>query len=192
VAANLLDDSPPNIAERIAAGESAAEDELAHYYARRVFALILARLHDPDLARDLTQDVLLGVLRALRANRLRDQNSLNGFVLGTARNLVSNYYREQRREPVKQEISEDLIAPAVQDHLELQERSILVRNALRKLNASEKEILRLTVVDRMPPNEIAGRLGLAAEVVRKRKSRALQKLTELVAKLQSHRPSRIY
>jgi RNA polymerase sigma-70 factor (ECF subfamily) len=182
----------PLIPQRIAAGDRAAESDLIDYYLRRVYALILARLRDPELARDLTQDVLMGVLTAVRAGRLREHSALDGFVLGAARNHISNYFRQRSRQPVMEEVSPELRAPAIDDRLEIRERGEILRKALRRLTGEEREILRLTTVEQLSPAEIALRLGLASEAVRQRKSRALRRLGEFVAKFQSRRPGRIY
>jgi DNA-directed RNA polymerase specialized sigma24 family protein len=56
-----------------------------------------------------------------------------------------------------------------------------VRGALARLNRADRGILLLTLVDGLKPAEIASRLGLTAEVVRVRKSRALKKVVDRVS-----------
>ena len=60
------------------------------------------------------------------------------------------------------------------------ERLELVERALDQLRPDDREILRMTLVDGLKSGEIADRLGLASEVVRKRKSRAVSRLQKAV------------
>ena len=61
--------------------------------------------------------------------------------------------------------------------------------ALTGLNRSDKGILLMTLVDGLKPGEIAYRLGLTAEVVRARKSRALKRVIDRVSSLSRTRIS---
>jgi RNA polymerase sigma-70 factor (ECF subfamily) len=53
-----------------------------------------------------------------------------------------------------------------------------VREELKQLDPTDRRILLLTLVEGLKPAEIADRLGLSAEVVRARKSRAVKKIVE--------------
>jgi RNA polymerase sigma-70 factor (ECF subfamily) len=186
------DNLPVDLPQRIAAGDRSAEGDLVEYFTRPVFALISGRLRDAERARDLTQDVLVAVLSALRAGRLREDEALHGFVLATARNHVFTHFRERSRQPRMEEVSADLVAPPIADRLEERERLETLRKALRRLSNDEREILRLTTLERLAPEEAGAKLGITPEAVRKRKSRALKKLAEVVGNFRSHRPQRIY
>jgi RNA polymerase sigma factor (sigma-70 family) len=167
------------LAERVRCRESSAEEELVRLFSDRVGFLVLARTRDPEAARDLTQDVMLAVVRALRNGHVREAERLAGFVYGTARNLINNYLRTRSR------LREDPIDAALQlaiapDAVENSERVTLVRRTLGALDSIDRKILLLTLVEGLKPGEIAVRLGLTSEVVRTRKSRALKKTTERV------------
>ena len=88
-----------SLAERIRGHEPSAEEELVRIFADRVRFFVLARTRDPEAARDLAQEVMLAVVRALRGEQLREPERLAGFVYGTARNLVNNYLRTRSRSP---------------------------------------------------------------------------------------------
>jgi len=60
------------LGERIRSGNPSAEEELVRAFSSRVTFLALARTRDPELARDLTQEVMLAVLCALREGQLHD------------------------------------------------------------------------------------------------------------------------
>jgi RNA polymerase sigma-70 factor, ECF subfamily len=170
------------LAERIRSGEASAEEELDRLFRSKVLFLALARTHDRETARDLTQDVMLAVVLALRDGHLREAERLAAFVYGTARNLINNYLRVRSRVPREHPIDgmELASAPESLDHTE---RGTLVRRALGALDSTDRKILLLTLVEGLKPGEIAVRLSLTSEVVRTRKSRALRKVTQHVKRL---------
>jgi DNA-directed RNA polymerase specialized sigma24 family protein len=88
------------LVERIAAGEPAAEAELAERFDRRVRAMMAVRTRDRDAAQDLAQETLIAVLGALRQGQLREAERLPAFVHGTARNVLNNYFRRRQQQPL--------------------------------------------------------------------------------------------
>jgi hypothetical protein len=65
-----------SLAERIHGHEPSAEKEFVGLFSDGVRFLVLARTRDPEVARDLAQDVMLAVVRALRREQLRDPERL--------------------------------------------------------------------------------------------------------------------
>jgi RNA polymerase sigma-70 factor (ECF subfamily) len=178
-----------SLVERIAAGESAAETELAERFTGRLNVMMAVRTRDRDAARDLAQEALIAVLAALRKGQLRDADRLAAFVHGTARNVVNNYFRQRQRQPVSVELTPEAAWFVPEDDLESAERARALRAGLAQLDTDDRAVLMMTLVDGLKPGDIARRLGLSAEVVRTRKSRALKRLTEQVrAALTSNRP----
>ena len=168
------------LVDRIRSGDGTAEEELVKFFSPRVFAMLMARTRDRETARDLLQDVLIAVLRSVRDGALRDSERLVPFVHGTARNLVNNYFRDKIREPRTEELSDDCAGFVRQDLLEAEEREQLVRQALCMVDATDRRIVLMTMVDGLKPGDIASQLGLSSDVVRQRKSRAIKKIAEFV------------
>src|SRR5215471_1855679 len=73
--------SDADLAPRIAAGDGEAEAELCRRMGPRIRLYALRHLRSPSAADDLVQHVLLKVLEALRAGRLRESEKLAHFVL---------------------------------------------------------------------------------------------------------------
>jgi RNA polymerase sigma factor (sigma-70 family) len=140
-----------------------------------------APARDREGSRDLSHDVLISVLGALRKGQLRDHGKLAGFIHGAARHTVQAYQRGQntREQPLEDEPIADIAVDAIEDS----ERQGLVREALRQLDPTDQEILARTLVDGQKPGHIATALGLTSEVVRQRKSRATKKVAERIKKL---------
>ena len=177
-------DELARVAERIRDGDASAEDELFRQFNDRIRMFVSVRTRDPELARDLCQEIMVHVLNALRRGQLREPERVGAFVYGTARNVVNNHFRTSRPErsvELTAEVTSDSPDPA--DQFETRQRQVLVRRALSHLERRDSRILLMTLVDGLKPGEIANRLGLTSEVVRTRKSRALRRIVERIDEL---------
>src|SRR5258708_15582031 len=77
--------SDAELAGRVRRGDRAAEAELFRRLAPRVRLYGLRHLRDPSAADDLVQDVLLMTFDRLRAGKVREEERLASYVLGTCR-----------------------------------------------------------------------------------------------------------
>lgn len=180
-----------SLARRIAAGDAEAEAELAAVFYPRVRLFASVRLGGADTASDIAQDTILAVLQALRQGRLQNPITLPAFVLGTAHHLVSNHHRTVARSLEVLDDPPALPAEVDQDWAYFEgERRAAVRRALGRLNAIDRRILLLTLVEGLKPREIAPVVGLSAEVVRTRKARAVRAVAEEVERLTRKPPPR--
>jgi RNA polymerase sigma-70 factor, ECF subfamily len=171
------------LVERIAAGDSEADAELAGRFHQRVLVMMTVRTRDRETARDLAQESMIAVLGALRKGQLRDPERLGGFVYGIARNILNSHFRQRQSQPAAVELTAESAAFVPEDDVESRERERALRQGLAQLDADDRTVLVLTLVDDLKPGEIARRLGLSPEVVRTRKSRALKRLTEHVRRV---------
>jgi RNA polymerase sigma factor (sigma-70 family) len=184
---DLSEEQQIGLAERILAGDAAAESELVRLFSPRLFAMLCARTRDREASRDLLHDVLINVLRALRNGQLRDAGKLAAFVHGIARHAAQGHLRgKQFRE---QPIEDEPAARVAGDVIENSERRDLIRLALNELDSTDQDILIRTLVDCQKPGIIARALGLSSEVVRQRKLRATRKVAEFVRKAVTKRAS---
>lgn len=85
------------LAERIAKGDSAAEQEMVERYSRPLLFMLRRRCGDPELANDLHQDVFRVVIERLRAGTIKDPARLAGFIQSTGRNLLIGVIRRRQR-----------------------------------------------------------------------------------------------
>lgn len=167
-----------SLVTRIRTGDGSAEDELINTYRRGVFLIASARTRDREAARDVTQEVFIAVLKALRDGQLRESNKLAAFIQGTARNLINNYLRARAR---RAECDLDSVEVPTSDpvaELESAERQRLVRQELATFSIADQQILLLSLVDGHSLAEVAQRLNLSHDAVRARKSRMIKKITK--------------
>jgi RNA polymerase sigma factor (sigma-70 family) len=162
------------LAQRIMKGDRAAEAELVGLYCDCVFAMALSRTRNRDAARELMDDVLMAVITALRHGSVRNTAQLGGFVRGTAANIINGYIRAARRAPRTVSLGPDAAGNDPTDEYERQDRRDLAFEALALLNARDRQILQLSLLEGLKPAEIAARLGTSSVLVRQRKCRALR------------------
>ena len=178
-----------SLAERIRQNDPTAESDLIRIFQRPVFVMLVTRTRDSEAARDLTQEVLLAVLKALRNGQLRAAEKLSAFVHGTARNLANNYLRTRLQNPRELPLDPDLPLAAPEGKtLQDEERSSIVQRAIQRLEPLDRKILLMTLVDGWKPGKIALELALTPEAVRARKSRAVRKVMEMVETLSRKGP----
>src|SRR6476619_6073545 len=105
--ASQLNDA--ELVRQIGAGDNEAETELFRRMAPRIRLYGLRHLRDEHASDDLTQQVLMTTLKALRAGRLREPEKLASFVLGTCRMTVLDLRRSsQRKERLLEQFGADL------------------------------------------------------------------------------------
>lgn len=169
-----------NLAQRIHQGDQSAESALANEFGPKILVMALARTRDRELARELVQDTLLAVIEALRKGQLLDCEKLAAFIHGTARNLINNYFRNERHKPRLEPLRDVLAHNDTIGQMEHAEQVRLVHQALEQLHHQDRNVLWLTLVEGRKPGEIASMLGVTSEAVRTRKLRAVKKVAELI------------
>jgi RNA polymerase sigma factor (sigma-70 family) len=164
------------IIDRIFAGDTSAEEELIARFQRRVRLFVAVRTSHPDFADEVTQETMLAAVLALREGKVREPEHLAAFVLGIARNQLADAIRKQaRRKTSPLPEGYDCPAPNQEQDPELVESA---RTEIETLEPKDRRILWLTLIEGFKPGEIAAQVGMSAELVRQRKSRALRKIVE--------------
>jgi RNA polymerase sigma factor (sigma-70 family) len=146
--------------------------------------IALHALGDADAAEEAVQETLSRAVIALADGRLTDREKLAAYVAGIARHVCSHMLRD-RKDTVSLDgdaSSGRLADPALMTHSNALETLITaaelerLRLAFRELSSADQQLLRLSFHDERSPSELAEALGEPAERVRKRKSRALDRL----------------
>jgi RNA polymerase sigma factor (sigma-70 family) len=164
-----------SLAERIKAGDRAAEEELAGTFRRALVAIARVRTRDAEAAQDLAQQVLIEALKALRAGKLREAEKLSAFIEGIAHNVINSFLRTRIRRP-ECALDDEVAGDDPVEKQESADRRRLVQREIATLNAVDQKILFWSLVDGHPLAEIATRLEMSHDAVRTRRSRALRKL----------------
>lgn len=169
--------SDADLARRIAGGgDRWAEAELVCRMAPRVRLYGLRHLRDEHAADDLTQQVLITTLEALRAGRLREPEKLASFVLGTCRMTVLNARRGAQRKQRLLDLFE-AAQPAPPPRFPPPDRERLAR-CVQDLRERERTVIVLTFYDEQTGRDVASFLGLSEANVRVIRHRAIQQLRD--------------
>jgi RNA polymerase sigma-70 factor (ECF subfamily) len=130
---------------------------------------------NPHLAEELGQDILLGVWRSLGS--FRGDCSLKTFIGRIATNMAVTHVTRALRQPRTAELDEELRSPQPSPEasaMETNERTRL-EAAIRALPLKYRQPAMLTL-EGFSPTEIAGVLGLEANVVSTLLTRAKDRL----------------
>jgi RNA polymerase sigma-70 factor (ECF subfamily) len=152
------------------AGSRPAFEELFERYRGPLYGFFRRRLNGDQRAEDLTQETFLAVIRG--ANRYTPSALLRTYLYGIAMNLLAAERRKQFRDSPPGEIAPE---PATR---EAPDSVLWIRQALEKLDDSEREILMLREYEQLSYAEIADLQSLPVNTVRSRLFRARIALKE--------------
>jgi RNA polymerase sigma-70 factor (ECF subfamily) len=154
-----------------------AEAELIRRMAPRVRLYGLRHLRDEHASDDLTQQVLITTLEALRAGRLREPEKLASFVLGMCRMTVLDLRRNaQRKERLLEQFGADLLAPVPIPMPNLDHE--LLTRCVQSLKERERTVVVLTFYDEQTGADVARFLGVSEANVRVIRHRAIHQLRD--------------
>jgi RNA polymerase sigma-70 factor (ECF subfamily) len=165
-----------DLARQIGSGsDREAEAELCRRMAPRIRLYGLRHLRDEYAAEDLAQQVLITVLEALRAGRLREAEKLASFVLGTCRMTVLNLRRGvERKERLLEQFGADLAMPSAPAGPRLDHD--LLQRCVAGLGERERSVVVMTFYDEQTGADMAGFLGVSEAHVRVIRHRAIHQL----------------
>ncbi len=170
--------SDMELVQRIGTGyDRDAEAELFRRMAPRVRLYGLRHLRDEHAADDLTQQVLITTIQALRASRLREADKLASFVLGTCRMTVLDIRRGTQR---KQRLLEQFVAEStvfLEPSLPSLDQEQLAR-CVQLLKERERSVIVMSFYDEKTGAELANFLGVSETNVRVIRHRALHQLRQ--------------
>jgi RNA polymerase sigma-70 factor (ECF subfamily) len=143
------------------AGSGQAFEELFERYRDPVHAFFSRRVWTLGRAEDLAQETWMAVLKA--TVRYQPNAPFRSYLYGIAFRVLANERRKAARQ--KSQVPEYLRIPS-------EEATFLVRNALEKLDATDREILMLREYEQLSYDEIAAVLRMPLNTVRSRLFRA--------------------
>lgn len=152
-------------------------------YADAIFRHCYFRLGNRERARELMQDTFCKVWEHLQKGK--DVEHVQAFLYRIAGNLVIDEIRRLKRRPETslEDLQEAGFDPASEDgevQLQGMVESGKIMEALDDLDQQSRDVLVMRFVDGLPPQDIAGMLGVTANVVSVRLHRATKKLKTLL------------
>ncbi len=155
----------------------------------RVHAYVTRLLRDPILAEDLTQEAFVRMHGAL--DRLDPERDPTPWVFTVVTNTVRDHWRSKAHKMAGRarsldeawDLPDEAAESAPDRVLERKESAQAVRAAMEEMAPADREILLLRAFRSLETPEIVEILGVSAEAVRQRYSRAVRRLGVRVREL---------
>jgi RNA polymerase sigma-70 factor (ECF subfamily) len=145
----------------------------------RIRAFVAARVDDPELAADITQDV---VVRSIASGALDRVDNPVAWLYRSARNAVIDHYRTRRiHDPFPaDDVWPDLGPPENEPNDATRELARCLQPMLRELPPTARDALTRVDVDGQTHQEAARQLGLSVSGMKSRVQRARRQLRDLL------------
>ncbi|MDE0324811.1 MAG: RNA polymerase sigma factor, partial [Candidatus Poribacteria bacterium] len=172
----------------VLAGDDSAFDILVEKYQKSVHALAWRKIGDFHYAEEITQDTFLRAYQNL--STLKNPSSFPGWLRAITNRLCKNW---QQRKPKIEESMQSLedtpmkeVAESAYARYEVEQRETeatehrfeIVKKLLEKLSEGQQIVMTLYYLDEMTAEEIGEFLGVSAQTVWTRLSRARKRLQE--------------
>lgn len=151
--------------------------EIHNQYYGAIYRYISFRINDVQTVEDLTSEVFTRFLSALR-DRHAPQNTIQGWLYGTAARVIKEQYRKQKRTTVTQ-LNESLPSQTIGPERGLEKSMTLekLRGALSILTEDQQHVLALRFGQGMPIREVAKTINKSEGSVKMLQVRAIATLT---------------
>lgn len=174
-------------------------DELAIAITPQIHRYLKSSIKDPNTRDDLTQEVLIKVIRNFQAIDL--SQPFNGWLSTVTRHVVYSHLKKQKHktngmlgDPVVLDdvpsFSDIIPCKAEDDAVE----TAKVRKAMTMITAQFKpktmDAFTQLTIDGLPPQEVAGNLNMTVGAVYVAKSRVLGKLQEVLREMEESKPAK--
>jgi RNA polymerase sigma-70 factor (ECF subfamily) len=172
--------SEQTLLERARAYDEDALGELYDQYAPLIYAYLYRRVHDAQLAEDLTGEVFVRVLQAIQSEQFW-RTSFRGWLYRIAHNLVVDHYRKQLPAPMLA-LDEKLVAAQGDPDSALAEK--LSRQgllaAIGQLTLDQQQVLVLRFGEQLAAREVAEVMDKSVGAVEALQHRALTALRRIL------------
>ena len=172
-------------------GDSKSFEALIQKHKNKIYAFILSKIRNRDLAEDIFQDTFIKVINSLQKGKYNEEGKFLPWVMRIANNLVIDYFRKSKKMRT--------IAPTddfdIFDILQDGEKNIednLVNNQIHKdlrkliehLPEDQKEVLKMRYYAELSFKEISESTGVSINTALGRMRYALINLRKLIDKNQ--------
>ena len=154
-------------------------------YVEKIYRFIFLKVNSKEVAEDLTSETFLRTWKIFSQSNPKIGN-ISAFLYKTARNLITDYYREKGRAQI---ISPDLGRPIVDPRQNLEKQAILnseierIQKALLELDEDYQNAIIWYYLNELSIQEVANLLERTVPATRVLISRAIKALREKIEKV---------
>ena len=174
--------SEVELLERARRFDEAALEEIYDLYEERIFAYIYRRIGDPTLAEDLTAQVFLKMLEAIRKEKAW-HSSFSGWLYRIAHNLVIDQYRKRGKATYMSiDDAPDLVtkeegpAQTAERHWDAEN----LRRAIDRLTEEQASVVSLRFLEGYSITEVASLMDKTEGAIKALQYRAVSNLRRLL------------
>ena len=169
-------------------GDREAVSQLLERHARRVRDYVRIMVKNDDVADDLTQEVLIKVVKVLDEGRYVDKGRFQPWLLRIAHNRVLDYFRGQKQIKTVNESSsgfdilgsKNFAEPSIEDAIISEQQAEEVRTLIAKLPEEQREVVKMRYYDGLSFKEIAEHTGVSINTALGRMRYALINLRRMI------------
>lgn len=169
-------------------GNREAVSQLLERHARRVRDYVRMLVKDNDVADDLTQEVLIKVVKVLDEGRYTDKGRFQPWLLRIAHNRVLDYFRAQKQVKTVSESSagfdilgsKNFAEPSIEDRLVSEQQAEEVRQLIELLPAEQREVVKMRYYEGLSFKEIAEHTGVSINTALGRMRYALINIRQMI------------
>ena len=155
--------------------------EIHNRYYDAIYRYISFRVNNKQMIEDLTSEVFLRFLKALR-DKNAPQNTIRGWLYGAASRVVKEYYRQNKR------ANHTLLHDAIPSNghgpdkeLETKQTREKLQSIMAELTEDQQNVLALRYGFEMPIREVAQTMGKSEGSIKMLQTRAIASLSRRVA-----------
>ena len=169
-------------------GNREAVSQLLERHTRRVRDYVRMLVKDNDVADDLTQEVLIKVVKVLDEGRYTDKGRFLPWVLRIAHNRVLDYFRANKQVKTVSESSagfdilgsKNLAEPSIEDQLVSEQQAEEVRALIELLPEEQREVVKMRYYEGLSFKEIAEHTGVSINTALGRMRYALINMRQMI------------
>ena len=170
-------------------GDETALATLIKKHQSKIYGFIYSKIGDRDIAEDIFQDTFIKVIRTLKSESYNEEGKFLPWVMRISHNLVVDYYRSNKKMPVKRDTEEFSIFSVMADNspnIESQLVNFQIEKDLKKvineLPEDQKEVLIMRIYQDLSFKEISEQTGVSINTALGRMRYALLNLRKIIEK----------
>jgi RNA polymerase sigma-70 factor, ECF subfamily len=155
--------------ERLQRGDVRTEAHFAEYFGELIKLKLRSRVSSPETIEDVRQETFVRVLALVRANEIRDPESLGALVNSVCNNVLLEHYRSKGRTTASLDETPEAHLVAMEttgSAAESREAQLLVRKILSDLPERDRRLLQLVLLEERDKDAVCAELGLSREYLR--------------------------
>lgn len=167
------------IIRQIQKSNTGAFKELYFLYAERIFRFLVRRINNPEIAKDLVQEIFASLWR----NRfeLDEKKSLESYMFRAATNASIDHLRKKiAHQKIVMEMPQNDIVFVKDDQVDLKE---MIDRAIQNLPEAQRKVFILSRYEQLKYKEISEILGISVKTIENHINSALKKLRKSLISL---------